>query len=240
MGYIVKLSDLPDKLDSIEPILDKIVEGDCNELFEAMANLTVDMLLTDIPYLISQESHGLRNLDYGEWDKDGNPEQVILSAIKMTSGTASIFCGEKQLSSLINYMDNQDFLTRTFVWHKPNPTVINGQHILLPSCEFAAWGKRKSSFFSGNCIHNFWNERSPLPEEKEHPTQKPLNMILHLIKLSCDDNKLVFDPFLGSGTTAVAAKKLGRHFIGCEINPDYCKIAERRLLELDAQPGLFI
>ena len=70
-----------------------------------------------------------------------------------------------------------------------------------------------------------------------HPHQKPVSLIIELINKS--PQGIILDPFLGSGTTAVAAKKLGRHFIGCEISPDYCKIAERRLLELDAQPGLF-
>ena len=50
----------------------------------------------------------------------------------------------------------------------------------------------------------------------------------------------VFDPFLGSGTTAVAAKKLGRHFLGFEISPEYCKIAEERIALVEAQPNLFI
>jgi DNA modification methylase len=50
---------------------------------------------------------------------------------------------------------------------------------------------------------------------------------------------LILDPFLGSGTTAVAAKKLGRHFLGFEISPEYCKIAEERIALVEAQPNLF-
>ncbi|MGB8656625.1 MAG: site-specific DNA-methyltransferase [Candidatus Zixiibacteriota bacterium] len=64
---------------------------------------------------------------------------------------------------------------------------------------------------------------------KKHPCPKPLNSMLPLIKWYSKENNLILDPFAGSGTTLVAAKNLGHRFIGFEINPDYCKIAEDRL-----------
>lgn len=62
-----------------------------------------------------------------------------------------------------------------------------------------------------------------------HPTQKPLNYYCLKVHLFSNNNDIIFDPFVGSGTTAIACKELGRNFIGIEINPDYCKIAENRL-----------
>ena len=62
-----------------------------------------------------------------------------------------------------------------------------------------------------------------------HPTQKPLDVISKMILNSSDEGDIVFDPFLGSGTTAVAAKQLKRNFIGVEISPEYCEIARQRL-----------
>ena len=70
-------------------------------------------------------------------------------------------------------------------------------------------------------------------ERVEHPTQKPLEIIERMIKASCPVDGLVFDPFMGSGTTAVAAKRLSRKFIGFEINPEYCDIIQQRLLDSD-------
>jgi site-specific DNA-methyltransferase (adenine-specific) len=80
-------------------------------------------------------------------------------------------------------------------------------------------------------------------EREDHPTQKPLEIIERMIKASCPINGTVLDPFMGSGTTAVAAHRLKRHFVGFEINPDYCEIIRRRLTEegifnLDAAPIL--
>ena len=70
-------------------------------------------------------------------------------------------------------------------------------------------------------------------ERVEHPTQKPLEIIERMIKASCPVDGIVLDPFMGSGTTAVAAKRLSRKFIGFEINPKYCDLIQQRLLGAD-------
>ena len=67
------------------------------------------------------------------------------------------------------------------------------------------------------------------PERADHPTQKPLEIIERMVKASCPEGGVVLDPFLGSGTTAVAAQRSGRNFVGFELNPAYCEIIEARL-----------
>ena len=66
-------------------------------------------------------------------------------------------------------------------------------------------------------------------ERKKHPTQKPLGLVVELLRRHSFENDIVLDPFMGSGTTAVAAKRLKRNFIGIEISSDYSKIAEARI-----------
>ena len=68
-----------------------------------------------------------------------------------------------------------------------------------------------------------------MPENTAHPTQKPEKLIAKLILASSDPGSTVLDPFLGSGTTSVTAKKLGRHYIGIEENEQYCVWTEKRL-----------
>ena len=68
-----------------------------------------------------------------------------------------------------------------------------------------------------------------MPENTDHPTQKPEKLIAKLLLASCPENGIVLDPFLGSGTTSVVAKKLGRSYIGIEMNEEYCLWAEKRL-----------
>lgn len=80
---------------------------------------------------------------------------------------------------------------------------------------------------------NFWNDISipywSMPENTDHPTQKPEKLIAKLILASCPEGGVVFDPFLGSGTTSVVAKKLGRHYVGIEKNEEYAVWAQKRL-----------
>jgi len=84
---------------------------------------------------------------------------------------------------------------------------------------------------------NFWDDISvpywSMPENTDHPTQKPEKLIAKLILASCPENGIVLDPFLGSGTTSVVAKKLNRKFIGIEVNEAYCCLAEKRLAMAD-------
>ena len=80
---------------------------------------------------------------------------------------------------------------------------------------------------------NFWDDISvpfwSMPENTPHPTQKPEKLLAKLILASSNEGDMIFDPFLGSGSTSVAAKKLGRHYLGIEQNEEYCIWAEKRL-----------
>lgn len=73
------------------------------------------------------------------------------------------------------------------------------------------------------------------PERADHPTQKPLEIIERMVKASCPPGGVVLDLFMGSGTTALAAKRCGRDFVGFELNPDYCAIIEQRLAALSRE-----
>lgn len=87
--------------------------------------------------------------------------------------------------------------------------------------------------FRNTCPSNFWDDCTvpywSMPENTDHPTQKPEKLIAKLILASSNEGDVVLDPFLGSGTTSVVAKKLNRHYIGIEQNPLYCAWAEARL-----------
>jgi site-specific DNA-methyltransferase (adenine-specific) len=89
---------------------------------------------------------------------------------------------------------------------------------------------------------NFWDDISvpywSMPENTDHPAQKPEKLIAKLILASCAPGGLVLDPFLGSGTTSVTAKKLGRRYTGIEINEDYCLWAEKRLARAETDKSI--
>lgn len=87
-----------------------------------------------------------------------------------------------------------------------------------------------------------WDDMDFYEEKRYHPTQKPVKLIERLIKASSNEGMVVLDPFIGSGSTAIATKRLGRHYIGIEIDPKYCKISEERLSDKNSylqQESLF-
>lgn len=95
------------------------------------------------------------------------------------------------------------------------------------------WQETENGAFRDTYPSNFWDDISipywSMPENTDHPTQKPEKLISKLILASSDEGDIVLDPFLGSGTTSAAAKKLGRNYIGIEMEPEYCALAEKRL-----------
>lgn len=104
------------------------------------------------------------------------------------------------------------------------------------------WEETEGGRFRTTCPSNFWDDISvpfwSMPENTEHPTQKPEKLIAKLILASSKEGDMVFDPFLGSGTTAVVAKKLHRQYCGIELNPDYCLLAAKRLLLADTDKSI--
>ncbi len=112
------------------------------------------------------------------------------------------------------------------------------------------WEETKDGRFRMTYPSNFWDDITvpywSMPENTDHPTQKPEKLIAKLILASCPPNGMVFDPFLGSGTTSVVAKKLGRNYCGVEQSEEYCCLAEKRLQKAEAdsqiqgyQEGIF-
>ncbi len=95
------------------------------------------------------------------------------------------------------------------------------------------WSESDSGNYRDTCPSNFWDDITipfwSMPENTAHPTQKPEKLIAKIILASSNADSVVFDPFLGSGTTSVVAQKLGRHYIGIEREAQYCIWAQQRL-----------
>ena len=182
-----------------------------------------DMVFTDIPYNISQKSNGLRNLDYGEWDK-GVHDIGLKTLWTDCAESFYYFCDDEQLSGLLSEMKSRGLSTRNFVWHKTNPTVMNGDKLWLPSQELCAYGKKPKAIFNAHCKHPFW-EGSP-GGGRVHPNQKPVELVEKCILASSKDS--VIDWFCGSGSTLIACEKTKRKCYGMELDETYCDVIIRR------------
>ncbi len=104
------------------------------------------------------------------------------------------------------------------------------------------WQETEEGNFRLTYSSNFWDDITipywSMPENTDHPTQKPEKLIAKLILASCPKDGLVFDPFLGSGTTSVVSKKLGRNYFGVEMNQEYALWAEKRILNTDTDNSI--
>lgn len=104
------------------------------------------------------------------------------------------------------------------------------------------WVESKNGNFRDTCPSNFWDDITipfwSMPENAAHPTQKPEKLIAKLILASSNENDIILDPFLGSGTTSVVAKKLNRRYIGIEKEPQYAIWAEQRLEMADSNTSI--
>lgn len=117
--------------------------------------------------------------------------------------------------------------------------------VLAPYRENGApkdWRETPEGKFRLTCPGNFWDDLTvpywSMPENTSHPAQKPEKLLAKIILASSNPGDLVFDPFLGSGTSAVTAKKLGRHFCGMEREKEYCLLALERLRRAEKDPSV--
>ena len=104
------------------------------------------------------------------------------------------------------------------------------------------WKEEDSGNFRLTCPSNFWDDISipfwSMPENTDHPTQKSEKLYAKLILASSKPDDIIFDPFLGSGTTSVVAKKLNRRYCGIELNQEYCLWTEKRLSQADSDKSI--
>ena len=221
----------------IKKWLDTIQCMDCVKGLEEIPDRSVDLILADPPYGISRKLHckGQRlgstaklDFDFGEWDKFNKKWFAI--AIKKTRGWIISFCAKKDIGFYWNILERNGFVAiDALVWQKPDPLPLNAKSRFLNAWEAIVVGKRPGAYWGSNYFHNILNYQAPKNKERIHPTQKPLELIIKLIELTTKKGSIVLDPFMGSGTTAVACKTLRRHYIGFEISEKYCELARKRI-----------
>lgn len=239
--------------------LNKIHNCDCLEGMKQIEDNSINLVFTDPPYNISKlndcRDRSKFNLpvmrrksplkyDFGEWDNMERNEFLEFtrkwlkeSCRVLKDGGAIISFFSKDDISFLKWVGTEyDIRTRTiFSWHKTNPVPSFRKVNYLSACEFiwiGSKGKTKwtFNFMKQKEMHNFYETSNKSAYgETNHPTEKPVSLITHLLKIHSNDGDIILDPFMGSGTTAVACKQLNRNFIGFEISKEYCEIAEKRL-----------
>ena len=225
----------------------KIFNEDTREYIKEIPAGSVDLILTDPPYNLSPYSTGNMkftwrkdiNNDLAEWDKENFiPKEWVNEFKRILKPTGNIFafCSYNLVGKWHEAFDPEFDTFQFMVWHKTNPVPKFRKAGFLNSCELIVcmWDKGHTwNFGKQNEMHNFIESQICMGIERLkhplHPTQKPVKVLKHIIKIASNPNDLVFDPFMGVGSAGVAAIELGRQFLGCEIDKKYFKAAASRL-----------
>ena len=204
---------------------------DCLEGMKEIPDGGVDVVCTDIPYgCVNRSSNGLRKLDRDAADVvTFNLRELLDEILRVTRGSVYMFCGTEQVSEIRKTFITAGLSTRLCIWEKTNPSPMNGQHIWLSGVECCVYAKKKNATFNEHCKNTVF--RYPTRPGKLHPTQKPVELMERFILASSKPGDVVLDPFMGSGTTAVACINTGRNFIGFELDPEYHAIAQQRITD---------
>lgn len=194
------------------------------------------------------------SMDFGDWDKNFTNLDVVIKEcyrILKKGGTLICFYDLWKITTLKNYFEVANFKQLRFIeWIKTNPVPINSQtNYLTNSREIAILGVKggkptfHSKYDNGIYDNTYQEENIDIPENggeiykfpichdkgRFHPTQKPIQLIKELIEKHSNENDIVLDCFLGSGTTAVACILSNRNFYGCEISPQFYNKARNRI-----------
>lgn len=226
--------------------LNQIYCADCYEAIKELPDKSVDLIVTDPPYLLETRGAGFHKKRdyYDEIHNDGlsvGIEKYLLAEFErvMKKTNIYIFCNKNLLPMLFDFYKDKNF--DLLVWHKVNPIpTVNNKY--LSDVEYVFFARDKgvemfNNYSTSSKVYTSVVNKSD-KEKFQHQTIKPLTFVQRLISNSSRPNNIILDPFMGSGTTAVACKNLGRNFIGFEINPKWHKIACDRLNNQDASGQL--
>ncbi len=232
--------ELKDKYPKIQAVLDGESEGcivcaDCLDVMKEMPDGCVDAVVTDPPYgdaethgkhlstVVSRQALGFNGISKREC------VQLAARFVEISKRWTVFTCEWHFLEAL----HQTGLLVRFGIWRKPNGAPqFTGDRPGMGWEAIAICHPVGKKRWNGGGKHGFYMHCT---ETGGHPTQKPVALFGEFVTDFTDSSDIIFDPFCGSGTTCVAAKKLGRRWIGIDINEEYCDIARDRLLGLEGK-----
>ncbi len=228
-------------------MINTIHNEDCLQLLKRMPDNYVDLVIADPPYEIvsgggggcfgveQRDYHkGVKSLSYGF-------KNIVLDECKrvMKIFNCYLFCSKDQILQILLWAEENGMNIDILCYHKLNP-IPTTNNKYLSDTEYIIFMRGAGAYLGGDYASKkkyFLQNNSK--SDFKHPTVKPLNIIRTLIVNSSRENDLVLDPFMGSGTTAIACIMENRNYIGAELNEDYYEESILRLKQHQAQTTLF-
>jgi DNA modification methylase len=230
-------------VNELKEYLNKVTEGDAVESMKRLPAGCIDLIVTDPPYeFVSKRPVG------GGFMENENRRHLL--KIKSTFGlsfdpfpmleaflricrkfNAYIFTNKELIPDYLNFARKHNFKYDILILAKRNPLPLFNRHYLLDK-EYVIFLRKKGAFFNSTFSYDLYRtiyDGVATKNDYDHPTQKPLGFISKMIKVSSAPGHIILDPYLGTGTTAIAAEDLEREWIGFDDDPKSCLIAQKRL-----------
>jgi DNA modification methylase len=215
---------------------------DSDLVAKLMDGQKADMVFTDPPYKIETEGGCKGNIGQGlkkqgkdiEFISNFEPKeflQVLPLIFDKSKLNAYIFCNKELLPDYLIWARDSGYSFNVLIWKKPNAIPIGDSH--RPDIEYLLLFRKSAIWNNGLKDVNYSRCLEYGRESGLHPTMKPIELIANEIQISSNKGSLVFDFFLGSGSTMVAAHQLNRKCYGMELDPKYCQVIIDRMLKLD-------
>lgn len=229
----------------------RLILGDCRDVLPSLCN--VDHVISDPPY--EKEAHRTMRRTQKSIREGVNDDIVFAAiteeerahaaanAVRLSKGWVMFFCQAEAAGAWRDAIEAADGkYKRTMIWVKPDSSPqFNGQMPAMgyESISLAWCGEGHPRWNGGGRRGVFTHLTNQLDRHGVHQTEKPVPLMRELVSLFTNPGEIVLDFFMGVGTTGVACAKLGRKFIGIEIDPRYFEIACKRISDAYAQPDMF-
>jgi DNA modification methylase len=220
--------------------------GDCRDILPTLGK--VDAVVTDPPYVLSEAGPGDSHFGMSLSKFDSADYKRIVSGfdLEVFDELAGIcepfnlfcFCSNRQVSQIMAYHEGRGRATTLCVWHKTNAAPFaNG--VWRGDIEYCVHARASGAVFVGNAQEKKKVWEHPIVQDDAHPTVKPLPIVKRLVSICSNPEQTILDPFVGSGTTGIAAVQLGRNFIGIEKDERHFATACKRIEDAQRQGSLF-
>lgn len=217
--------------------VNKIYHGDCLDLIKGVEKDSIDLAFFDPPFKLNQKY---------STSIDSDNLLAVSSIVAIAPELRRVvkqgrFCcviyDNRILPLVMSAFRNAGwkYLRAITLYRKTgNAGIVHGWMSTSDLILLFQNGEGKEMYY-GKCKHDVYVKSKLETEGFNHPAQKPLDVCLDIIQRLTTTDELVLDPYIGSGTTAVACKLLGRNFIGFDLNEDYVKVAEKRIAKVKKQ-----
>ena len=214
----------------------KLYQGDCLEVMSGIKDKSVDLIVTDPPYLMDYQSNRRKKEDRFDKIKNDKGNYMLIQdyleechRIMKDNTAIYCFCSWHNIDFFKNEFEKYFKLKNILVWNKNNHGTGDLKGSYAPKHEFILFGHKGRTLLRGKRIADVIDCPKISSNKLTHPTEKPQDLLEIFIKQSSDEGSIIFDGFMGTGSCGIAAKKLNRNFIGIELDEKYFNIAKDRL-----------